>query len=95
MLLPTLLPHRSHAQTSRPLPGLNLGGWLVLEKWMTPSVFAGTEATNEYELWQTAAGPGHITHHRDAFITEADIRWIAATGIRLLRVPIGYWALED
>ena len=94
-LLSTLLSHRSHAQTSRPLPGLNLGGWLVLEKWMTPSVFAGTEAINEYELWQTAAGPRHITHHHSTFITEADIRWVAATGVRLLRVPIGYWALED
>ena len=88
-LLSTLLSHRSYAQTSRPLPGLNLGGWLVLEKWMTPSVFAGTEATNEYELWQTTAGPHHITYHRDTFITEADIRWIAATGVQLLRVPIG------
>lgn len=29
------------------LRGVNLGGWLVLEKWMTPSVFEGLEAVDE------------------------------------------------
>ena len=26
------------------LRGVNLGGWLVLEKWITPSLFEGLEA---------------------------------------------------
>jgi glucan 1,3-beta-glucosidase len=29
------------------LRGVNLGGWLVLEKWMTPSVFEGLDAADE------------------------------------------------
>ena len=29
------------------LRGVNLGGWLVLEKWMTPSLFEGLAATDE------------------------------------------------
>ena len=29
------------------LRGVNLGGWLVLEKWMTPSLFEGLSATDE------------------------------------------------
>lgn len=29
------------------LRGVNLGGWLVLEKWITPSLFAGLRATDE------------------------------------------------
>jgi glucan 1,3-beta-glucosidase len=29
------------------LRGVNLGGWLVLEKWMAPSLFAGLDATDE------------------------------------------------
>ena len=29
------------------LRGVNLGGWLVLEKWMTPSLFDGTAAADE------------------------------------------------
>jgi len=29
------------------LRGVNLDGWLVLEKWMTPSMFDGLQATDE------------------------------------------------
>lgn len=32
------------------LRGVNLGGWLVLEKWMVPDVYGGTEAQDEYSL---------------------------------------------
>lgn len=76
-------------------PGVNLGGWLVLERWMTPSIFADTDAANEYELWQTPGGAKRISHHRNTFITEDDISWIAQSGVKLLRVPIGYWVLDD
>lgn len=78
-----------------PLKGVNLGGWLVLEKWMTPSVFASSKAVNEYELSQTDEGRVAIAAHRQQFITEADFAWLARTGIEIIRVPIGYWALED
>jgi len=30
--------------------GVNLGNWLVLEKWMKPEVFEGTTAEDETEL---------------------------------------------
>ena len=30
--------------------GVNLGNWLVLEKWMSPELFAGTTAEDEYYL---------------------------------------------
>ena len=32
---------------AKKLRGVNLGGWLVLEKWMTPSLFAGLQAEDE------------------------------------------------
>ena len=32
-----------HAYGSN-LRGVNLGGWLVLEKWITPSLFEGLQA---------------------------------------------------
>ena len=85
----------SRHPSSPAMPGVNLGGWLVLERWMTPSVFAGTDATNEYELSKTADGRARIQQHRQTFIQEADIKWLAQAGIRLLRLPIGYWALDD
>ena len=30
--------------------GVNLGNWLVLEKWMSPALFEGTTAEDEYYL---------------------------------------------
>ena len=32
------------------IKGVNLGNWLVLEKWMSPGLFAGTEAEDESQL---------------------------------------------
>ena len=29
------------------IKGVNLGNWLVLEKWMSPELFEGTEAEDE------------------------------------------------
>ena len=42
--------------TSKPATkwrGVNLGGWLALEKWITPSLYAGVQAEDEYTLCQT------------------------------------------
>ena len=63
----------------------------MLESWMTPSVFAGTEAINEYELSQTEAGRRRIVSHRKTFIQEQDLDWLVANGIEIVRLPIGYW----
>lgn len=32
------------------IKGVNLGNWLVLEKWMSPALFEGTTAEDEYYL---------------------------------------------
>ena len=79
----------------KPLRGVNLGGWLVLERWMTPSVFAGTDASNEHQLTMQPDGPERIAKHRQEFMTEADFAWLHAYGIEALRVPVGYWVLES
>jgi glucan 1,3-beta-glucosidase len=75
------------------LRGVNLGGWLVLEKWMTPSLFAGLEATDETS-WCVILGdeaPGRLRAHWDHFITREDFAWLADTGINAVRIPIGHW----
>ena len=78
--------------------GVNLGGWLVLEKWMTPSVFSGVTAVDEYglckELGPTKA-PKLLDAHRSSFITEADFAWIAQQGLNAVRLPIGSWVFGD
>ena len=83
------------ALTSQPFRGVNLGGWLVLEKWMTPTVFAGLAAGDEtawcVELGR-AAQPRLSAHWRD-FITRDDFGWLADRGIDAVRIPVGHWVL--
>jgi len=75
------------------LHGVNLGGWLVLEKWMTPSLFEGLEATDETtwcaELGQKA--PERLRAHWNSFITRGDFKWLAGVGINAVRIPLGHW----
>jgi glucan 1,3-beta-glucosidase len=75
------------------LRGVNLGGWLVLEKWMTPSLFEGLEATDETtwcaELGHEAAARLHA--HWNSFITRDDLAWIAGIGLNTVRIPVGHW----
>lgn len=81
---------------STKLRGVNLGGWLLLEKWMTPSVFKDTTAPDEYELSRALGdkAAAHMNRHRETFITAADFAWIKARGLNAIRLPIGYWAID-
>ncbi len=56
------------------LRGVNLGGWLVLEKWMKPSLFQGLAATDKTS-WCAELGPEagpRLRAHWDSWITRAD-----------------------
>lgn len=75
--------------------GVNLGNWLIVEKWMCEELFAGTGVYDEYGLSQTAIGKERIKRHRDTYITEADFMWMAKNNIELLRIPVGYWLFEE
>ena len=73
--------------------GVNLGGWLVLERWMTPSLFSGLAAEDEtrwcVELGDQAAQRLH--EHWTTFITREDFAWLAGIGINAVRIPVGHW----
>jgi glucan 1,3-beta-glucosidase len=78
------------------LRGVNLGGWLVLEKWMVPTVYRGSDAPDEYGLCLALGNQAkaRLDEHRGAFITGEDFRWIKKCGLNAVRLPVGYWALE-
>jgi glucan 1,3-beta-glucosidase len=76
------------------LRGVNLGGWLVLERWMTPSLFDGTDAADEYSFMQTPGASEKLERHRQTFITENDFQWLAEHGVNAVRIPIGYWLFD-
>jgi len=79
------------------IKGVNLGGWLVLERWMTPELFEGYKANDEYHLL-AEMGDARVLAlktHRDSFITESDFVKLHEIGINTVRLPIGYWLFED
>lgn len=76
------------------MQGVNLGGWLIPERWLTPSLFKGTDAKDIATLLQTSEGRARYQSHLEEFIVEDDFRWLAEHGVELLRLPVGYWALE-
>lgn len=81
--------------TKKTLRGVNLGGWLILEKWMTPRVFKGSDAIDEYTLSRTEAGRTAIEAHHRSFIQESDFQWLKEHAIDIVRIPVGYWLFES
>lgn len=62
---------------------------------MTPSLFEGTTAVDEYTFMLSRESREKLAEHRRTFIVEDDFRWLASHDVRLVRLPIGYWALAD
>ncbi|KAE9390725.1 glycoside hydrolase family 5 protein [Gymnopus androsaceus JB14] len=85
---------------SEKVRGVNLGGWLVLEPWITPSLFDNTGNSNIVDEWTFGQLQNHGTalaalqNHWNTWITEADFAAIAAAGLNHVRLPIGYWAFD-
>ena len=72
------------------IKGVNLGNWLVLEKWMSPGLFAGTEAEDETQPscdLADVAKRERLTAHRDSYITERDFAYLARHGIDTVEDP--------
>jgi glucan 1,3-beta-glucosidase len=78
--------------------GVNLGGWLVLEPWITPSLFekGGDSAVDEWTLTQNlgkSSAQTLLSQHWNSFITADDFNQISAAGMNHVRCPVGYWAV--
>ncbi|KAF2465307.1 glycoside hydrolase [Lindgomyces ingoldianus] len=76
--------------------GVNLGGWFVLEPWITPSMFEGNGAVDEYTLTQELgkdAAHSKLSQHWNSWITQDDFNQIAGAGLNHVRIPIGYWSI--
>lgn len=78
--------------------GVNLGNWLVLEKWMSPQIFDGTQANDEIWLNRDLDRDTleqRMRRHRDTYVTAEDFAMIAARGIRQVRIPVPYFIFGD
>ncbi|KAK1817351.1 hypothetical protein LTR12_008218 [Friedmanniomyces endolithicus] len=75
--------------------GVNLGSWLVLESWMTPDVFQGTAAVDQWTFDSTEGAEAKLQQHWSTYITEGDFQNMSSWGINAVRIPIGYWAYNN
>ena len=78
--------------------GVNLGNWLVLEKWMSPALFYGSTAEDEYYLSYQLSPQMlemRLRIHRSEYITERDFAYIAQLGLNSVRIPIPYFIFGD
>ncbi|KAF9108672.1 hypothetical protein BGX27_008256 [Mortierella sp. AM989] len=85
----------------QPIRGVNLGGWLVLEPFITPSMFnpyISQNVTDEYSL-SKLLGPEKaketLKKHYETWVTEDTFKRIRDLGLNHVRIPIGFWALGD
>ncbi len=62
---------------------------------MTPSLFRGTGAVDERSLMMTPDAGDKIQRHRTSFMTEEDWSWLKANSVGYVRLPVGYWVLND
>ncbi|TFK23601.1 glycoside hydrolase [Coprinopsis marcescibilis] len=78
---------------------VNLGGWLVLEPWITPSFFERTNNTDVIDEWTLGslvdreAARRMLIQHWETWITEDDFIAIRAAGLNHVRIPVGYWSV--
>ncbi len=77
------------------LRGVNLGGWMVMEPWMTPADSSGLP--DEYSILQkldsrfgVATEQSLIQTYRQSWMTAQDLDNIQAQGLNLVRVPV-WW----
>jgi hypothetical protein len=103
-----LLPEERHAQPhyfTPKLHGVNLGGWLVLQPWVTPSMFYQFEdqppektAMDMYSFCKVLGpleGNRQLREHWRKWVTEEDLQRLAAQGVNTVRVPVGDWMWES
>ncbi|PNS15196.1 hypothetical protein CAC42_8197 [Sphaceloma murrayae] len=84
--------------------GVNLGGWLVIEPWITPSIFETVNPNldqgiiDEYTLGEKLGydrAQGILQPHWDSWVTKADFEKIKGLNFNMVRLPVGYWAFNN
>ncbi|KAL9003365.1 MAG: hypothetical protein Q9188_003759 [Gyalolechia gomerana] len=88
------------AYGTMPIRGVNVGGWLSIEPFITPSFFKSYKSNqgiiDEYTLTKEL-GPQKaaktLEKHYATFVKEDDFKQIQAAGFDHVRIPYSYWAV--
>ena len=92
-------------QASATMVGTNIGGWMVLEPWITPSFFyrflgkthsegVGKDSYTVCEALGPDWGNQVMRSHWDNWLTEEIIIGLAERNVEIVRIPIGDWTTE-
>jgi glucan 1,3-beta-glucosidase len=87
------------AYGSMPIRGMNLGGWLSIEPFITPSLFSQWRAQDGVvDEWTLTTKLGNnaaatIEPHYSSFINKQTFADIRAAGFDHVRIPYSYWAV--
>ena len=94
------------ASADRATVGVNAGGWMVLEPWITPTLFyrflgkthsegVGMDQYTFCEALGPETGNAVLRDHWDNWYTEELIKDIADREVEVVRLPIGDWTLKQ
>ena len=79
------------------LRGINLGGWMIQESWMTPVIGADRQWANldtihamEDQGWTQEQIQDVFDTYQDNWITELDFDYIQSMGYNCVRIPFWY-----
>lgn len=85
--------------SKKPARGVNLGGWLMLEPFITPSFFDYDSRLGIIDEWTWSKHLGPRTtaqkleEHYATFVTEQTFEEIRDAGLDHIRIPFQYWAV--
>ena len=80
--------------------GVGIGGWLVIENFIAPSVYERTGDDRVIDEWSFGKYVPHdkavkiLRDHFDNFIKESDFEEIASLGLNHVRIPFPYWGIK-
>ena len=85
--------------------GSNIGGWLVIEPWITPSLFyrflgkthsegVGIDSSSFCEALGAEEANKVLRAHWDTWITEEQIKQLADREVEIVRLPVGDWTIR-
>ncbi len=81
------------------IKGVNLGNWLVLEKWMSPAFYLQVQQQRtKYYLPRQLSKEvyeARIQMHRAEYISERDFVTIKRMGMEVIRIPVPYFIFGD
>ena len=81
----------------QPVRGVNVGGWLVFEPFITPSYFEkfSDDVIDDWSLAKSmgATAKDEFEKHYATFINEQSFKEIRDAGFDHVRIPYGYWAV--